>query len=249
MNKSDLTVLTVVENDCGIFDLMIRSLYRFTNPVPNIIICYQGGSDKTMSRYINDPNITIINNKPILSSGSNRHGEGLNKIFPMVSTQKTAIIESDCVILKNGWDCINFPSNKMIAAKKGEIAGQPYYHMCFMVFSTSLLKHGKIIDFRPGKDDTRSNRSYKPYEDVGWRIREKVRPDEIYYIDFKDCKTGEGRFFDKRFQSDELWMNNSPIVSHFGRGSNITGKAIRNGFMHPQQQLIEWKKIAEELIR
>lgn len=248
MINNDLTVITVVENDSGIFDLMISSLYKFTDPMPKVIVCYQGGSNIVMSKYVNDPNITIVPNKPAMSGGSNRHGDGLNKIFPMVNTKRTAIIESDCVLLDRGWDYVDFPKHKMIAAKKGELAGQPYYHVCFMVFSTALLKHGDIIDFRPGKNENRGNRPYKPHEDVGWRIREKVRTDEVGLIDFKDCKTGAGLYFDNRFQSDELWIGGRPIVAHFGRGSNIGGKAIRDGFMNPKDQLTEWKKIAERII-
>lgn len=248
MNNNDLTVITVVENDNGILDLMIRSVYKFTEPKPKIIICCQGDGNNIENKYIGDGNITVIKNYPIMSGGSNRHGEGLNKAFEIVTTKRTAIVESDCILLDKGWDIINFQKYKMIAAKKGELAGQPYYHVCFMVFSTALLKHGQTIDFRPGKDDNRENRSYKPHEDVGWRIREKVRSDEIQLLDFIDCKTGNGHYFDGRFQSDEFWINGKPIVAHFGRGSNIGGKAVRKGFMHPKDQLIEWKKIAEKIV-
>jgi hypothetical protein len=249
MSKSDLTILTVVENDCGIFDLLISSIYKFTDPVPNIIVCNHGNNGNVLSKYVNDPNMIIVDHTPTMGGGSNRHGEGLNKIFPLVDTKKTAIIESDCILLRKHWDYVDFPQHRMIAAKKGELAGAPYYHICFMVFSTAIMKHGGIIDFRPGQDGNRANRPYKPHEDVGWRIRDKVRPDEVGLMEFKDCKTGAGLYFDSRFQSDELWIGTQPTVAHFGRGSNIGGKAIRKGFKHPKDQLIEWKKIAEDIIR
>lgn len=248
-NNDDLTVLTVVENDCGTLDLLISSIYKFTSPTPQIIICDQGNNGSVMSKYKNDKNITIVKNKPTMSGGSNRHGEGLNKIFSLVTTEKTAIIESDCILLRSGWEYLDFPKSKLVAAKKGELAGQPFYHVCFMVFSTKLLKHSGAIDFRPGKDGKRSNRSYKAHEDVGWQIRNKVRPDEVSLMEFRDCKEGNGFFFDKTFQSDELWYGGQPTVAHFGRGSNLAGKAIRKGFKHPKEQLEEWKKIAEGIIR
>ena len=67
---SDLTVLTVVENDRGILDLLIRSIYKFTDPIPKIIICDQGGNGNVMSKYSNDPNCTVIVNSPKLAGGS-----------------------------------------------------------------------------------------------------------------------------------------------------------------------------------
>lgn len=247
--KNDLTVLTVVENDSGILDLMIQSVYKFTDPVPKIIICDQGRNGTLLDKYRNDPNITIVKNTPKLVGGSNRHGSGLNKIFPLVATKRTAIIESDCVLLKYGWDKLNFPKYKMLAAKKGEQAGHPYYHVCFLVFSTALLKHGQMIDFRPGTKKTRGNRPYKAWEDCGWAIRGKVRPDEVKSVQFIDCKTGKGKYFDSSFQSDEFWVNSEPVLAHYGRGSNIGGKSIKKGFAHPKDQLIEWKKIAEEILK
>jgi hypothetical protein len=247
MGKSDTTVLTVVANDNGLFDLMIRSVYKFTNPAPQIIVCDQSGQKGMLKKYENDKNITIVTNKPKGEGGSNRHGEGLNKIFPLVTTKKTAIIESDCILLCKDWDVIDFPRHKVMAAKKYEMNGIPFYHVCFIVFSTGLLRHGGDIDFRAGRDST--NRSYKPHEDVGWRIYEKVRQDEVGVIDFKDCKEGTGFYFGNTLQSSEFWVGDRPTVAHFGRGSHIGGKAIRKGFAHPAEQLEEWKKIAEEILK
>ena len=237
----NLTVLTVDENDRGILDLLVSSIYKFTDPVPKIIICDQGGNENMMSKYRNDPNCTIVSNRPKLSGGSNRHGDGLNKIFQMVDTDKTAIIESDCILLRKGWDHLA-PQHKMIAAPKGK----NLYHVCFLLFLTKALKG---VDFRAGKDKNRANRPYKPHEDVGWQIGTVVDKKDVGLMEFKDCKTGAGFYFDSSFQSDELWVGGQPTIAHFGRGSNIGGKAIRKGFTHPQEQLKEWKKIAEEVIR
>ena len=249
MNKNDLTVITVVENDKGLLDLMIQSVYKFTNPKPKIIICDQGRNGKKLDKYRNDENITIVPNKPDLQGGSNKHSSGLNKIFPMVKTTRTAIVESDCIILREGWDDIYFPKYKMLASKKGEIAGHPFYHVCFMVFSTNLLKHNGIVDFRPGKEGNRSNRPYLSHEDVGWSIRNKVDPKEVKLVDFVDCKSGKGYYFNEGFQSDEFWVDGLPTIAHFGRGSNLAGKAVRKGFKSSQEQLKEWKKIAERIIK
>lgn len=249
-SKSDLTVLTVVEQDNGTLDLMIRSVRKFTTPAPKFIICdNSNGTSTVLDKYRKDPEITIINNSPKLSGGSNRHGDGLNKIFALADTARTAIVESDCIVLCSGWDDINFPKYKMVAAKKGEAAGQPFYHVCFMVFSTGLLRHDGIVDFRAGQDGNRTNRTYKPHEDVGWQIRNKIIPSQIQLLDFVDCKMGKGKFFDSRFQSDEFWLNGRPIAAHFGRGSNLGGKAIRSGFTHPGEQLVKWKEIAQEIVK
>lgn len=245
MSNSDITILTVVENDCGILDLLISSIYKFTDPVPNMIICNNGRSKLQLSKYTNDSNITIAHNVPKLAGGSNRHGAGLNKIFPMVKTPKTAIIESDCILLRKDWDYLA-PQHKMLAAKKGEHKGNVLYHICFMVFETELLKE---IDFGPSVPVFRSNRSYLMSEDVGWMIGTVVNPKDVGLMDFKDCKKNEGYYFDKTFQSDELWVGGQPTIAHFGRGSFLGGKAIRKGFDSPQKQLERWKKIAEGIIK
>jgi len=243
VSKSDLTVLTVVENDCGILDLMIRSIYKFTDPVPKIILCNQDGKSE-LDKYSKDPNITIVNHKPSMRGGSNRHGDALNKISTMVTTKRTAIIESDCIILCDGWDLTN---RRVLAAKKAERGGQILYHVCFIIFDTELLKG---TDFRSGTNKTRlSNKSYKQWEDVGWRMSGKIKPGDVEFLTFIDCKSGKGKYFGSHFQSDEFWFGDKAVVGHFGRGSNIPGKAIRKNFKHPREQLEEWKKIAEGILK
>lgn len=245
---SDLTVITVVENDCGLIDLTIKSIKKFTDPCPRIIICDNGRNGEVLKQFASDPLITVFSHKPTMAGGSNRHGEGLNAAFQFVETPRVAIIESDCIVLQKDWDKLNFPKHKLLAAKKGELAGQPFYHVCFLVASSRLLRHNGVIDFRPGKDNNRSNRSYKAHEDVGWQLRSKVRADEVELLEFVDCKSGKGLYFGPEFQSDEFWRNGKAIVAHFGRGSNIGGKAIRKGFKHPKEQLKDWKKKAEEIL-
>lgn len=245
---TDLTVVTVVENDAGLIDLMIKSIKRFTTPCPRFVICDNGNNKDVLTKYADDPNITVFAHKPTLQGGSNRHGEGLSAAFGFVSTPRFAIIESDCIVLKSGWDYLDYSKYKLLAAKKGELAGQPFYHICFMVGSTRLLRHGTPIDFRPGKDKNRANRPYKAHEDVGWQLRKYVRPDQVKPMEFIDCKTGKGKYFGPEFQSDEFWVDDEPVLAHFGRGSNIGGKAIRKGFRHPKKQLEEWKKTAERII-
>lgn len=238
---SDLTVLTVVENDKGLLDLMVRSLRKFSDTMPNLIICDNGRNGDVLSKYDKDSNIKIVQFNPGVTGGSNRHGYALNRIFPLVKTPKTAIVESDCIVLRNGWDTLESP-HRIVASPKS--AG--LYHVCFMLFETRLLRG---VDFRAGKDGNRANRPYKAKEDVGWQVGSFVREDELHAMEFRDCKTGTGKYFDDRFQSDEFWLDGRPTVAHFGRGSNIGGKAVRKGFKSPKEQLIEWKKKAEEIIK
>lgn len=250
--KNDLTVISVVEDDDGLLELMIKSVLKFTNPTPKFIIC-DNGNGKNANRiekaFGDYKDYKIVNNNPILQGGSNRHGDGLNKIFSLVDTQKTAIIESDCVVLCNGWDKIDFPKYKMLAAKKGDLAGQPYYHICFLVFSTGLLKHNGIIDFCAGKEGNRSNRNYKPHEDVGYKLRDKIGINQVQLLEFVDCKENKGKIFNGSFQSDEFWLNGKPLLAHFGRGSNLGGKTVRNGYLSHKEQLARWKNIALEIIK
>lgn len=251
----DLTVVTVVENDAGLLDLMIRSVQKFTDPHPHFIVCDNGGNGDVLDKYRDLPNFDIFSHKPSLQGGSNRHGEGLNAAFERVTSSRFAVIESDCIVLKNGWDDVGFPKYKLLASKKDSASkpGRPIYHACFMVGSTRLLNHNGTIDFRPGKDGNRSNRSYKPHEDVGWQLYDKIKigvssGQGVRPLKFVDCKSGEGQYFDSRFQSDEFWLDGTAVAAHFGRGSNIGGKRVRKGFKHPSEQLVEWKKIANKIL-
>jgi len=246
---SDLTVLTVAENeqDAGLIKFMIDSVYKFTNPKPYIIICDNGRNGNVLDKYRSDPNISIISGLTKAIGGSNRHGESLNQIFHFVKTKKAVILDSDCIVLSENWCKLDFNKHKAWASKKGETSsGHPFYHVCYLVFSAALLKHGNM-DFRPGDKGNKVN--YLSHEDVGWRLREKLPVGQTKLLQFVDLKNGSGKCFCNKFQSDEFWMNGEPMVAHFGRGSNIDGKAIRKGFPHPREQLREWKKIAEEVLR
>lgn len=236
---TDLTVCSVVYNDNNtkLFDLMIRSVRRYTNTEPKFIICDNGGN--SLDKYAKLSNFTIITNKS-KSKGSIQHGESLNKIVALANTRYTAIIESDCVILDYGWPELS--GYKMMAAKKAE----GLYHICFLVFETDALKG---IDLRPGNGKIRTNRPYELYEDAGHEIGKKIGQDDVKLMEFIDCKSKKGKIFDGRFQSDEFWLNGNPVAAHFGRGSNIAGKAIRKNFISHKEQLKEWKKIAESIIK
>lgn len=225
----------------NLFDLMVRSVIKYTEPQPKFIICDNGGND--LEKYKSLKNFTIVSGSITKSKGSLQHGESLNKIVSLVETQNTAIIESDCVLLYKGWDQL-LSNYKLVAAKKGIYKEFLYYHIFFTIFNTEALKG---IDFRPG-DGNRTNRNYKLHEDVGAKMGELVPPSQIKLLDFIDCKSNKGNFFNNSFQSDELHLDGTPICCHFGRGSNLSGKAIRHGFEHPQKQLIKWKEKVESLL-
>jgi hypothetical protein len=235
----DLTVCSVVCNDnrSKLFDLMVKSVLRFTKHIPEFIICDSGGNN--LNSYQSLPNFTIMSNTSI-SRGSLQHGEGLNKIVSLSKTKYTAIIESDCILLSDEWLCIN-DNYKMVGAKKAK----DIYHVCFLLFKTESIAG---VDFRPGTAKNRSNRSYQVHEDVGWRIKEHVLSNEVQELRFVDCKTGDGKFFSRVFQSDEFWINGNPVLAHFGRGSHLAGKATRKNLKPNDEQLKEWKIVAEKLI-
>ncbi len=51
---------------------------------------------------------------------------------------------------------------------------------------------------------------------------------------------------DSSFQSDEFWKGGVPVVVHFGRGSNIGGKANRKNFPSHSKQLAEFKAAVDK---
>ncbi|KKL92018.1 hypothetical protein LCGC14_1888910, partial [marine sediment metagenome] len=155
MSKSDLTIITVAANESGFLDLMIKSVHAFTYPKPNIIICDNGNNGSYLKKYEQYDNVVVIKNKRARKfkihkhfvTTSKRHGTGLNKIFKLVATKRTAIVESDCAVLKHGWD--NIPDGyEMSACRKGVgLNGESYYYPCFMVFYTKCLKRNSVMSF------------------------------------------------------------------------------------------------------
>jgi hypothetical protein len=106
------------------------------------------------------------------------------------------------------------------------------------------------MDFMPGRPKERANnKSYYPVNDVGWRLKDYIGAKDIELIDFIDCKTNQGKYFDSGFQSDEFQRNGVCLAAHFGRGSNLGGKAKRKKFKKIGEQLELWKIIAKSLTR
>lgn len=239
-----ITIISVVENDPGLVDLMIKSVLRFTKPTVRFIFCdnSNGKNEARIKKALGSyKNYKIIKNQPTMGGGSNRHGEGLNKIFKNcnIDTEYMAIIESDVVVLTNDWYKVK-PGFNSKGAKKTENS-EHTYHACFFIFKSELLKK---MDWRAGKNGCRfNNKSYSTQFDVGWNIRDFIRQDYVEVIKFVDCKTGQGKILDSSFQSDEFWKDGVPIAVHFGRGSNIKGKANRKNFPSHDEQLSKFKTI------
>jgi hypothetical protein len=244
----------VVENDPGLTELMVRSVLKFTNPSPRFIFC-----DNTNGKNINKINKcfpdnlepTIIKNEPNIIGGSNRHSSGLNAIFSLAKTKYVAVVENDVVVLNHDWYKIKNGCYSKASLKNGR---EQTFHMCFFVAETKRLwKNRRPIDFsaggRKGKKPMVSGQNYEWDNDVGWRLCKYIKSNYVDGVDFVDCKSGQGQYFDGDFQSDEFHYKGKCIAAHFGRGSNIDGKAVRSGFKHPNEQLKEWKKIADGIIR
>ena len=238
----ELTILTVVENDPGLFELMVKSVQKFTSCPVKFIVCDNSNGKNLNKAFAVNANIQIIRNNPKFLGGSRRHGDGLNKIMPLVQTKYTAIIESDMAILSPDWHKMD-SKFKILAAEKQK----GFYHICFMAFKTDLLKN---VDFRPGTDDKdrASKNNFDITKDVGWRLSQTINEDEVDKMTFVDCKLGKGMLFDKTFQSDEFQKDGKLIACHLGRGSNLSGKAVRKGFEHPIEQTKRWKAVIEKIL-
>lgn len=235
-----ITVCSVVynDNDTKLFDITIRSILKYTSPAPNFILCDNGNND-VLQKYSNMDNIKIIKNKPSLSGGSNSHGESLNKIISMVTTDYCAIVESDCMVLYDLNEFLKY-NKQLIAIPKTD----NLYHVFFIMGNTKKLQK---VNFMP--KNPLNGKSYKPKNDVGARIGDVFSKDSVMPLTFIDCKKGQGNIYNSLFQSDEVMFEGHTVVAHLGRGSNIGGKSVRKGFKHPRDQLIEWKKKAEEILK
>ena len=237
---NDLTVCSVVYNDAqvGLLDLMVSSVLKHTTTIPKFLLLDNGGNN--LDCYRSNPNFIVIDNTDSLYRGSLAHGIGLNRLLALSTTRYTAIIESDCVMVEDTW--CDLGSSKIKAASKGP----GLYHACFLVFETELLRE---LDFRPGHDDNRYNRSYSASEDVGWCIQERIKPQDLLALDLIDCKSGKGKVFGGGFQSDEIQCDGKTIALHLGRGSNLAGKKLIPGFEHPTVQLKQWKEAVSNILQ
>src|SRR3990167_1608886 len=209
---SDLTVITVVENDPGLVELMVKSVLRFTEPKPKFIFCDNSGGKnhkRIQSAMKNFDQYEIIDNDPSIEGGSNRHGHGLNKIFPYVNTKYTAIVESDVAVLSRDWYKISSGFKA-----KGASKAQHIYHACFFIFETEAFrnhpKNGRCIDFRPGKPHERkSGASYSKDRDVGWDLSNFIFLTDVDFMTFVDCNNTDATF--GKMQSDTFYYNGQLI--------------------------------------
>jgi len=256
MEKSDLTVITVVANDNGFVGNMINSVYRFTNPKPKIIICDNGGSDEYLAPYKDDPDILITknirahkyNNNKLFGNTSWRHGIGLNNAFVLTSSTRTAIVEPDCAVLKEGWDTIP-DGYEMRACRKGVgTEGEHYYHPCFMVFYTDALKRDGRIDWRPDGGDgiVIPNTNGKTYSDVAWKVYTKIPADKV--DEFEDVRYNNERadkfHTDLSHKTNVFIDSNGNIVgTHFWRGSELS----RRGDNAPVDKNL-WMSLVKEVV-
>ena len=234
-----LTVCSVVYNDAqvGLLDLMVRSVLKHTSPAPKFLLCDNGGNN--LEPYRSLPNFTIVTGANPSYRGSLAHGSSLNQLLPLVTTPYTAIVETDCVVVDDSWSTLTPPHTLLASSKAPGL-----YHACLLVGETVSLNG---IDFRPG-NHTRTNRSYTPQEDVGWRISSCVRPQCIDLLHTVDCKSGRGQLFGAQYQSEELMRGDQVVALHLGRGSNMAGKKVIVGFDHPTVQLERWKERVKQLI-
>jgi len=170
------------------------------------------------------PCLTAPSN-PKLKGGSNKHGSGLNELIKQVDTEYVLIMDCDCLLVRPF-----VIKQDILGAKKTDTT----MHMCFLAGKTELLKQQ---DFRPAGGLV----SYPPYLDVGYQLGPMNQDLQLI-----DCKTGNGKIFGPDIQCDEIWYNGNPIATHFGRGSNLGAKKVRDGRDDTLTQLNQWLNIANK---
>lgn len=233
----DITIITVVQNDSGLIVHMIDSVYRYSKSKPKIIICDNGGNKHFLNKYALDANVTIVKNKPKAKDAANKHGEGIDKIFQMVDTKYTVIMDSDCVILGEKWQEFDKNKYKVVTAKKGSKGGIDKHHFCFVMFETDIFKG---ISFKP----VHSRQSRRLPWDTGCMMSQKIYDENIPIENLKvvGCDSGNGKVFEDRFpKSFELWRNDEPIVAHFGAGSDLMRRRVNKYGEGYPKQFSDWK--------
>jgi len=113
-DKSDLTVATVAahDRDSGLLHYMILSVFKFSDVLPQIIVCDNGHNGPLKKMYENNKYVTIVNRAEQHPNASVEHGIGLNTVMERISGQQhhrhytPALI---CLLIKvpNSTICLN----------------------------------------------------------------------------------------------------------------------------------------------
>lgn len=239
MTKSDLTVITVAANDNGFVGNMIDSVRRFTDPMPRVIICDNGRNANHLLKYKSDPNIKVIKNMRARKYKNNKnfantsvqHGIGLNLTFQHVKTPRTAIIEPDCAVLKEGWDTMPDGYEMRASVKGVGMHGEHYYYPCFMVFKTDCMyRGGSRVDFKPESHKSKNGiilsitTKINRYADVGWKIYSKIPHDKVDVLDNVRWDKERAQAFNQAFlHKTNVFIDSDENVigTHFWRGSEL----------------------------
>lgn len=168
----------------------------------------------------------IEESDPKLVGGSNQHGDGLNRVIRKVTTEYTIILDTDCILLAEP------PTHKdLLAARKTAVT----MHVCYLIGKTDFLK---TQDFTAlgGKV------SYQPHEDVAHKLG-------LLNQDLQLVGSNEGILFGGEIQCDEICYKDVTLASHFGRGSNLTGKIVKGGRENINKQYRTWiEKMEKEIL-
>lgn len=243
----NLTVISVIQNDSGLCNLMIDSIKRFTDPNPKMIIIDKGGNKSIIKANRNNSNIRFVQDFTGARhpNTSMRHAYGINKALSLVDTEYTAVVESDCVVLRKDW--FEFDSNKyhMLAALKSMEFGEEYYHMCFMVFKTKKLFG---MNWMPIKE----LKPVKYWRDVGFRVYKHIggTGEAVQHLNVRGCASGKTKIFKHGFEykSFEMYKDDGmPIVAHFCRGSDLTRRPT-NSIGTCSRQRDAWIKCYKDFV-
>lgn len=222
--ESDLTVITVAakDKDSWLLHYMLMSVCKFTDVMPKIIICDNGGNGPLKKFYKDNKHISVVVDRTEKhANASVEHGIGLNRAFKGVTTSRTASIESDCVVLSKGWDEIE-PGYKMTGVQKVKFIKQHNlraYYPCYAVFHTDVMRG---VDFKPDAGGRAKNG-----KDTGWQMTSRVKEADVSLADLIRCDDQRCEYFDKSYMPNafELQKNGTTILAHIGRGS----KVVRRG--------------------
>jgi len=158
--------------------------------------------------------------------------------MPLVKTNYTAIVESDCVVLRDDWFDFDIKKYDMTASLKVKEFGEEQYHVCFLIFKTEILKG---MDWKPIKE----LQPIKFWRDTGFRIFSCIggRTDRIQYLNIKNNKKAKIFKHGFEYKSFEIYKDDGmPIAAHFGRGSDLSRRPT-NKLGTAKYQKREWSRI------
>ena len=234
-----ITILVASHNTSSFVEILLKSIDKFTENNVKVLIGDNSSDENEfmrLERITSDYSYVQLFNTPNVCWGSLNHGIALHYLFKKVKTKFVSLIDSDIVLLKQGWDTLFLD---FLDSKTKAVGFKPR----LILLSLFEKQVAKGVDFRPrGLLDTAWNLSYI--------IEQKYKVK--YFKETHHPLKGEPFY---KIKCVNLYYNGEVIANHFSRGSSMGEAKYVKHFKIPfakniirryqgQKEFEKWRKEA-----